>query len=379
LNYNLAPERDGGQLSFISKRTSEVKFHNRENVNVMCSWVITAPKDLADNEHAIFFRESYAFLNQRYADGRDTNVISAYIHMDETQPHLHYAFVPVVHDNKKGIDKVSAKIAVDRRDLQTFHQDLEQHMAGVFGREIGILNEATKDGNKSIDELKRGTAQAELDIIHKNITDSRNILTDVLLDTSVAEMGRAEHNKILAEVKKLQDEKIRLDKEISTKRVTAKNLTKQIKELRPYVDGRFDGAVRDFEDIMRDEVKNRLTGGGKVLTDKAWRTLHAWASAGVSNSSTAKTYEAKAEVLESENIVLSKRVKQLQPYYEKLAPVLNSPYRRELDDLERKASVWSQKQKQEQEGASRRVCEGVKEQAIQPVQKTKSKSYEPNL
>jgi len=70
----------------------------------MCSWVITAPKNLTDSEHRLFFQEVYSFLNQRYADGSDKNVISAYVHMDESMPHLHYAFVPVVHDKKKGID-----------------------------------------------------------------------------------------------------------------------------------------------------------------------------------------------------------------------------------------------------------------------------------
>ena len=175
LNFNLAPERDGGQLSFISKRTSEVKCHNRADVNVMCSWVITVPKDLPESEHEKFFSETYGFLNQRYADGRDENVISAYVHMDETSPHLHYAFVPVVHDKKKSIDKVSAKIAVDRLDLQTFHGDLERHMATVFGREVGILNDATKDGNKSIDELKRGTAQAEQERLMNSVSNLRNM------------------------------------------------------------------------------------------------------------------------------------------------------------------------------------------------------------
>lgn len=158
LNYNLAPDRDGGQLSFISRRTSEVQCLKRADVNVLCSWVVTAPKDLTDGEHELFFRESYKFLNERYADGSDKNVVSAYVHMDEMSPHLHYAFMPVVHDKKKNIDKVSAKIAIDRLDLQTFHQDLERHMAKIFGREIGILNDATKDGNRSVADLKIGHA-----------------------------------------------------------------------------------------------------------------------------------------------------------------------------------------------------------------------------
>jgi len=183
LNYNLAPERNGGQLEFIKQRTSEVRCLARENINVMCSWIITAPEGLATGREyrekqrpllrfegrqaeenlKTFFEESYKFLNERYAKGSDRNVISAYVHMDETTPHMHYAFVPVVWDSKKGIDKVAAKTAVGRLDLSTFHPELERHMANVFGCEIGILNDATKEGNKSIEELKQGTAKAELE------------------------------------------------------------------------------------------------------------------------------------------------------------------------------------------------------------------------
>jgi hypothetical protein len=163
LNYNLVPERDGqGQLDFIKQRTSEVKCHNRADVNVMCSWVVTAPKDLEEHEHELFFEEVYKFLNDRYFHGSDRNVVSAYVHMDETTPHIHYAFVPVVWDSKKELEKVSAKELIHRHDLQSFHQDLERHMAEVFGREIGILNDATKDGNRSVEELKRGSAQRKL-------------------------------------------------------------------------------------------------------------------------------------------------------------------------------------------------------------------------
>jgi hypothetical protein len=87
--------------------------------------------------------------------------------MDETTPHVHFAFVPVVRDKKKDILKVSAKEAIDKWELQRFHKDLSNHMEGVFGRDIGILNEATKEGNRSTEELKRGTAIEELEAIEK--------------------------------------------------------------------------------------------------------------------------------------------------------------------------------------------------------------------
>lgn len=156
LNYNLAADLQPlSQGEFVRKRCSEVRCQNRKDVNVMCSWVLTATKELTEDEKPLFFQEGYKFLTERY--GKE-NVISSWVHRDEITDHLHYAFVPVVFDEKKQRYKVSAKEAVSRKDLATFHQDLSEHMQKVFGRDIGILNEATKEGNKTVAQLKQETA-----------------------------------------------------------------------------------------------------------------------------------------------------------------------------------------------------------------------------
>ena len=153
LNYNLA-EKDQPipALDFLHKRMSEIKVLKRANINVMCDWVITAPESLTPEELPLFFSECYKFLNDRY--GKE-NVITAPVHMDETSPHIHYNFVPVVTDKKKVIPKLSAKECITRKDLNTFHPNLTKHMTAVFGRDIGILNGATVGGNKTIKQLKQ--------------------------------------------------------------------------------------------------------------------------------------------------------------------------------------------------------------------------------
>ena len=153
MNYDLA-EKDQPMpaLDFLHKRLGEIKVLKRANVNVMCDWVITAPESLTPEELPLFFSECYKFLTERY--GKE-NVITAPVHMDETSPHIHYAFVPVVTDKKKGIPKLSAKERITRKDLNTFHQDLTKHMTVVFGKNIGILNGATVGGNKTIKQLKQ--------------------------------------------------------------------------------------------------------------------------------------------------------------------------------------------------------------------------------
>ena len=142
LNYNLAaelqPKRQG---DFIKQRCSEVKVQNRKDV------------DLPENEHDQFFKTTFDFLSDRY--GKE-NVISAYVHMDETTPHMHFAFIPVVPDKKKqGKFKVSAKERINRFELCSFHFELEQALSTALGHSVGILNGATKDGNKSVTRLKR--------------------------------------------------------------------------------------------------------------------------------------------------------------------------------------------------------------------------------
>lgn len=91
--------------------------------------------------------------------------------MDEVTPHMHFAFVPVVRTFKQDrknpdisteVYKVSAKECVNRYDLQGFHESLQRYVSKELGHEVSILNEATKEGNRSIEELKRQSATERL-------------------------------------------------------------------------------------------------------------------------------------------------------------------------------------------------------------------------
>lgn len=159
LNYNLAPDRPDGQVSFIRQRCGEVRCMKRDDVKILCSWVVTAPRDLPQESENDFFRATYDFLENRY--GRE-NVVSAYVHMDEVTPHMHFAFVPVVIDQKRGDLKVSAKEVLTRTDLRTFHMDLSEYVRNQLGFEVSILNDATKDGNREVAELKKASAHREV-------------------------------------------------------------------------------------------------------------------------------------------------------------------------------------------------------------------------
>lgn len=128
-NYNLAIHQQERQGEFVKKRCGEVHCLNRKDVNVMCSWIVTQPQNFPQEDSREFFEQTYKFLENRY--GKE-NVVSSYVHMDETTPHMHFAFVPVVYDKKKERLTVSAKQCINRNELSIFHKDLSATLNTYF-------------------------------------------------------------------------------------------------------------------------------------------------------------------------------------------------------------------------------------------------------
>ena len=59
------------------------------------------PEELAEapyEQQSAFFEATTNFLNDRYGQ---KNAVAAVVHLTKQPPHLHYAFVPVVFDDKK--------------------------------------------------------------------------------------------------------------------------------------------------------------------------------------------------------------------------------------------------------------------------------------
>ena len=152
LNYNLAPEhKDMTDYEYMKKRCEEYKILKRKDVNWLVSWVITMPTDYTGNK-AMFFKEAYNFMENKY--GKD-NVVSAYVHLDETSPHMHFCFVPVVFDKKKQEYKVNAKQCINKTELKQIHPQMQEYLESKLQTKVNILNGATAEGNKTIEQLKK--------------------------------------------------------------------------------------------------------------------------------------------------------------------------------------------------------------------------------
>jgi hypothetical protein len=158
-NYNLAAFQTLPQAEFMNKCLGQLKIFKRDDVKYLCDWTVTLPRGM-EHEKRRFFDEVFLFLTDKY---KQENVVSAYVHKDENQPHMHFAFIPVAMNKKKNVEKLCSKAVVNRDELLSFHDELDAHLTKAFGYDTGIKkNGATKEGNKSIDELKRETAIKEL-------------------------------------------------------------------------------------------------------------------------------------------------------------------------------------------------------------------------
>ena len=204
LNYNLAPNKNLSQREILNKRLSQVKVLKRDDVNVTCNWVITLPKTIKENseEEKLFFQESYNFLKNRYGE---KNIISAYVHKDEVTPHMHFCFVPVVIDKKKNIEKVSAKELITKKELNSFHKDLNNYMTNIFNRDIGILNGATTNGNKTVLELKNQKLEEEYNLKKEIYKEIENLYINLDLKNIDIEKLEKQKNSFLMELEKINN------------------------------------------------------------------------------------------------------------------------------------------------------------------------------
>lgn len=161
---------------FYKKRLSEVHCLKRANVNTLSSWCVTLPKGVKREDQKKFFEETVNFLKNRYGE---RNLVSADVHFDETTPHLHYCFIPIIFDEKKQREKVDRKSIFTLKELKTFHTDLQNHINQALGYEVPIVTGELKTRkNLSINELKERTAK-KLEDIQKSYDLKKEFLTNI--------------------------------------------------------------------------------------------------------------------------------------------------------------------------------------------------------
>ena len=273
LNYNLGPVHIGEdgqemtQYQFLQKRLAEVKHRNLNSYKddkVMCCWCVTKPENVPIEKSREFFESVYKFCSDKYGE---ENVISANVHMDETTPHMHFSFVPVVKDDKG--ERLCAKERISRVELQQFHPKLQEYVEGRMKQEVGICNGATEGGNLTIAEMKFRKAleqlaeveatTAALETINPIIEEAVKLIEEVteeyrMIDKALKAkkwFGDDDKAKMQALTKEL--EKIKSTAETTSK--TIEQIQQTVEELPNNINKHWEGVFKSFEEAKKKEMR----------------------------------------------------------------------------------------------------------------------------
>ena len=296
-NYNLRERGDNlTDYQYIEKRVKEHNVLNRANVNWLGSWVVSLPQSLQnanEEDKEMFFKETFQFLSDRY--GKD-NIVYAYVHMDETTPHMHTGVTPCFYDEDKKRLACNYKKFFSRKEYQTFHKDFSKHMKEVFGYDIGVYDdserkkafnktttELIKEGNKwanKVESLEHQAENAERVVDEKTeeayewARFARDMQNEAYQSKQLAEQVKQEVIDLKDELETVKEENLRIrqenefmnnqwDKASPAEKLGIKRLKVTEEEIKAEVNKRVLEQMKPATELTR-----RLTSRNKALTNE---------------------------------------------------------------------------------------------------------------
>lgn len=117
-----------------------------KTTNIACEFIITSDKEFFDaigmNETKRYFQTAYDFV-ANYKNLGEKYIISAKVHMDESTPHLHLVFVPVIHT------KDNTHIPIETLKQITNYENIKYELSNEQIKSI-----STKDTNLILQQNK---------------------------------------------------------------------------------------------------------------------------------------------------------------------------------------------------------------------------------
>ena len=130
--------------------------------NVMCEFIITSDKEFFNNigeeETKRYFQTAYKFVANYNNLGEDF-IVSAKVHMDESTPHMHIVFIPVVHKKDKNGNKISKIACSEYWKGKDSYRKLQDNFYSYITKSGFNLERGNKEENEHIpiEKLKKIT------------------------------------------------------------------------------------------------------------------------------------------------------------------------------------------------------------------------------
>ena len=265
------------------KKEYDLKGHIRSNSIILCEMMITSDNEFFDKigleETKRYFKESYKFVCN-YKNLGEKYIVSAVVHLDETTPHMHLIYIPVIHTkDKEGkeIDKICCRDFWKGRDSYRQLQNafFEYITSKGFELERGLPIEETGAKHEKIENLKKVTnfentkkvlenVKLELPEI-PNINDIKliklnkekveneiikpkdELIQELYQDNITLHKELSKQAKVVNEAEKYQKERDKIiadNKELNSK---IKKIENEYKEKSNILDLKFDSRKRELE------------------------------------------------------------------------------------------------------------------------------------
>ena len=266
-NYSLKTINTSYQKAFnLLKEKYKLKGQIKKVSNVMCELIITSDKDfferIGEQETKRYFKLAYDFV-VNYNNLGEEFIVSAKVHNDETTPHLHIVFIPVVHTtNKKGkeINKIacsefwkgkeSYRILQDRFYKYVTDNGFDLERGNTKDNEHIPIEKLKKITNFEVQEIFKDTNCLEQEKITDNIEVMRNDYKRVInkFNTLAKRYTRIKNivEETMYKTEQIQKENYTLEQE-------NKELEKEVLTLRDYIDKTFE-----YVSLLFDFSKDRL-------------------------------------------------------------------------------------------------------------------------
>lgn len=231
-----------GRIDAVNARAkAEGKRATRKDAVVMADMVVTLPANVPPEDAYKFFWNSYQYIADRVGRG---NLMGGYVHMDETTPHMHVPFTPILDG------RFNYKKMCDRKFYQTFHKGLGDRLEQKMGyrpevelseetRAQRVYTSCTKDIDKvrcAVDRAIVEPAQQEADRI---VAAAKEEAAALLQD---AEAQKAD---LVAQIADKEGDLAELDSRLSDVRMDIEDEQDRLECLRQ----RADGVARDVEEL----------------------------------------------------------------------------------------------------------------------------------
>lgn len=231
-----------GRIDAVNARAkAEGKRATRKDAVVMADMVVTLPPNVPPEDAYKFFWNSYQYIADRVGRG---NLMGGYVHMDETTPHMHVPFTPILDG------RFNYKKMCDRKFYQTFHKGLGDRLEQKMGyrpevelseetRAQRVYTSRTKDIDKvrgAVDRAIVEPAQQEADRI---VAAAKEEAAALLQD---AEAQKAD---LVAQIADKEGDLAELDSQLEDVKLDIEDEQDRLECLRQ----RADGVARDVGEL----------------------------------------------------------------------------------------------------------------------------------